>query len=152
MGWLSAPALVVPFVVLVALGCAGPEPRVPDHLFLRAGVDPVEEAAEVERALTAAGFEVLVRLGGAGYRALSLRHPDGRTAVRVTTGRGVALAIDAPARPGAPRAAVWLPTDVPTARDLDGDGMHELVVAVRTHGREAACLGLVRVRVEGTAH
>ncbi|MFW6050912.1 MAG: hypothetical protein ACODAU_07040 [Myxococcota bacterium] len=139
---MEVPRPVWVLVLCAALGCGGEgaPPLEPAH-YLRAGVDPDAEARAIEASFVRQGARRVGRVRGAGFHALSFEWPDGRTAVRVATRRGTAVALDAPA-PGGP-VRVALAERVPSGQDLDGDGRPE--IAVRVVDERGSCLGLVRV-------
>src|SRR5262245_39072219 len=100
----SAPCLkrseasVALVAAVLLLGCAS-QPRSPyfgDERFLVIGVDPNAEIDEVARELEQSGYAIALELHGQHFAALSAQSPDGEPAkVRVVTGRGIALSLDA---------------------------------------------------------
>jgi hypothetical protein len=123
--------------------------------YLRVGVDPHAEARKLARSLREGGFQIVERIRGRTLSAVGARHPDGDSAVRVVTARGIALALDGGKAPQ-PRGEVWLvgieALDGGGERppyDLDGDGREEIALGARRSEGERACIALVRVGARG---
>ncbi len=130
---------------LALLGCASaPEPvRLRD--WMRVGVDPEAEAAEVEAGLAAAGWARTQRVAGSGYVALGFTRGEER-AIRVVTARGVTAALDSHEGDGVRvrHGAVRLDEREP---DVDGDGSPEVVIA--RDAEDGPCLAVLRIGEAG---
>ena len=116
--------------------------------FIRVGVDPVEEAARVEETLTRAGWERTRRIDGEGFVALAFARND-RRAVRITTSRGIAVALDSHEPDGVRLRHGAVSLIEGDASDLDGDGRVDVVVS-REEGSER-CLAVLRIAEDGDA-
>lgn len=138
------------FTVAIALSLAACVHEVPEQPFSLAPleVDPVVEAAEVERMLTRAGFTVRVRIAGRGYVALFAdRATDPASAVRVVTKLGTMLGVDAPDHASPLRTRVALLEEA-SGRDLDGDGTPEVLIALDDDNL-GRCIAIARVLEDG---
>jgi len=141
--------MVVAAIALIAApaGCGGRRRESPELAYLRVGVSPRAEASALARSLERGGYRLVARYDGERYSALGLLDASlGRTAVRVITRRGTAVALDAP---GGEVAAVEL--ERAPARDVDGDGTEDVIVGARERGLDRTCLVVVRVLASGEA-
>lgn len=137
--------------VVVAAGCA-PHRTEPDPFaLLRVGVDPAKEARAVRRSFAQTGYQMTGEVRGAGFRALGFVRPDGASAVRIVTRRGIEVALDAPDDEEHGRVRVSLLAGKLAGHDLDGDGHPEVPVAVVLRPRGKRCIGLVRIYADGAA-
>lgn len=135
----------------IVAGCRPHAPAYDPLSYLAVGVDPIAEADHEERALHANGFAVTNRVDGRTFVALGAYAPRSQaTAVRIITGRGIAMGIDAPMRDRPTWRRVQL-IEPHSGRDLDGDGEADVVVRVTDAARPAPCFVVVRVRDEGDA-
>lgn len=133
--------LALTSVLLAWSGCgSGPESTTTayDIASLRPGVDPQIEAREVAIGLERSGFVVGEPSEGDRFVAFAAVHPDGRTAIRVITRRGIGAALDVPF--GEREQAISLRVV---------DGLEELVVARVDPAHVRVCLALLRVESDG---
>jgi hypothetical protein len=146
-------AACVVTVLLAAVGCGGSkqDPYFDDARFLRFGVDPFEEAAELARQFEAVGHRVALKLNGQHFSAFGTADAAGRpTAVRVVTLRGVVLALDSEeGNPLQEALAYRLVAPGTATQDLDGDGFEEVLVERWRGAASHGCLELHRVRDVG---
>jgi hypothetical protein len=137
-----------------ALGCAGSAERGPyfgDERFLTLGVDPESEAKVVVKDLAASGHSLSVRTRGRSFVALGFEAQGAPAHVRIVTGRGIALALDAwqsHALDVGVRYTLLVPPEE-RAPDVDGDGNEEVFVAVAPYDGGEACLAAYRVHAAG---
>jgi hypothetical protein len=124
------------------LGCGGEQqnPAIAhDIATLGSRVDPSREARTVAAGLERGGWTIGEELSGDGYVAFdAVREDDGRTAVRVITGRGIAAALEVPL------------TEAAQAISLRRvEGIEDLIVARLDPTHERTCLVLLRVQEDG---
>lgn len=135
-----------PILLLAAplVGCTPTQSSVlPDDThYLSVGIDPRAAIDEATRVLAPHGLAVGVRVDAPRFSAASYAGRSGRTALRVATERGMALALDADADEGA-----LLSLDARTGTDLTADGAADVVI-VRTESTRR-CLALAEVDGEG---
>jgi hypothetical protein len=114
------------------------------------GVDRDAETDAVVREHEAAGRKLTLHLRGQHFSALGFASQDGLGAVRVLTGRGIALALDSEAgtalTPGASYSLLAAPFT--GTHDADGDGFEEVFVQ-RLSDRDEPCVLVYRVRDSG---
>ncbi|MBX7192801.1 MAG: hypothetical protein K1X94_12120 [Sandaracinaceae bacterium] len=124
--------------------CGGTAPSVlPDDTgYLAVGVEPGPAIDEATRALASLDLAPSLRVDAPRFSAAAYDSPSGRSAVRVATQRGTALALDAQSEEGA-----IFSLDPRTGTDLSGDGAADVVV-VRTEA-DRACVALAEVDAEG---
>ena len=132
------------YVGLAALGAAcggaleGPRPED----WMRVGVEPEEEAVEVEAALREAGWTRTQRRTGDGFVALAFERGE-QYAVRVVSRRGVVVALDSHEPDGLRERHGRVSLPEPPRSDLDGDGREDVLVA-RDDATGERCLAVVR--------
>ena len=133
----------------LAAACAGAleGPRPED--WMRVGVEPGEEAVEVEAALREAGWTRTERRAGDGFVALAFERGE-QYAVRVVSRRGVVVALDSHEPDGLRERHGRVSLPEPPRSDLDGDGREDVLVA-RDDDAGERCLAVVRVDPEGRA-
>lgn len=111
--------------------------------YIVVGVEPRVAIDEATRVLTAHGFAVSQRIDVERFSAASfVDRASGRSAIRVATRRGTALALDARADEGA-----LLSLDARTGQDVTGDAGADVVVLRAEPERD--CLALAEVDEEG---
>lgn len=113
--------------------------------FFTVGVDPHGELDAIRNVLAGLGFEEVRRVETSAFCAAAYDAPVARTAVRITTPRGLALALDADATQV---LGLRVALDPDTGRDLDADGRPDAVVE-RRRGR-TRCVALLRFDADGT--
>jgi hypothetical protein len=135
----AALAMPAAAAMLAVGGCGAAAPSaLDDAAYLAVGVDPTDALDDAATSLASAGQAEVRRVERERFTAGSYAAIDGRTAVRVATRRGLALALDGTADSGA-----LLGLEVRSGEDLDGDGAPDLVVERREQAR--TCLALVGV-------
>ena len=140
------PFCVLPLVLtgVCLAGCgATSEAVVDEESYMVVGVEPRAAIDESTRALAEHGLDLERRVDAEQFSAASyLDRASGRSAIRVATRRGTALALDARADDGA-----LLALDPRTGEDLTGDANADVVV-LRTEA-ERVCLALAEVDTDG---
>lgn len=132
---------------LALLSCAkAPGPAQDPLDYLQVGVDPREEAATLVDDLRRSGFQVGRRIDEKGYVAFDASS-NGESTVRVVSGRGVVLSVQAPDVRWPERLWVELAPD--PRPDFDRDGQRDVVVAARE--RDRTCLAWAQVDGAGFA-
>ncbi len=130
-------------LLALACGCGGaPELRPDGSELITVGVDPVAVIDEATSRLATHGLSPTLRVEDPRFSTASFAAEDGRSALRVATRRGVALAIDA-----TPEDAATLSLDPRTGTDLDADGAGDVVI-VRTEPARS-CFALAIVDTDG---
>jgi hypothetical protein len=125
-----------------------------DDRLIVLGVDPDTEANELSRQLGERGLTETRRIRGKTFTALGYSpaaEPGVQRDVRVITGRGIALALEARSdtalTPGVRYAL--LPAPYRDTLDADGDGFDELFVTRTPLPSGEACTQVYRVRDSG---
>jgi hypothetical protein len=137
-GPACARAVGTALVLLVACG-ASSEATLDEASFIRVGVEPRAVIDDATRGLRAHGLGLEHRVDTAQFSAASfVDRASGRSAIRVATPVGTALALDARADEGS-----LVSLDPRTGEDWTADGQPDLVI-VRTEP-ERTCLALAEV-------
>ncbi|MBX3274151.1 MAG: hypothetical protein KF729_28045 [Sandaracinaceae bacterium] len=132
------------------LGACAPAPEpVGVERFLRVGVQAREEADAVRARLEAAGWALTHEVETPRFVALAFARGDEERAVRVITSRGLAASLDSHEPDGVRRRHGRVTLAEPAARDLDGDGVDELVVS--REEEPLPCLAALRFDETGAA-
>lgn len=122
-----------------------------DEAYLRFGVDPRSEAAELAKNYAEHDEQLELRLDGQHFTALGFMTRSGVMArVRVVTDRGIQLALDPQTANALGQPSVsyaLLPAPIRDTQDADGDGFEEVFVVRSTP--TASCLLIYRVRDVG---
>jgi hypothetical protein len=125
-----------------------------DDRLIVLGVDPDTEANELSRQLSERGLTETRRIRGKTFTALGYSpaaEPGAQRDVRVITGRGIALALEARSNtaltPGVRYAL--LPAPYRDTLDADGDGFDEVFVSRSPVPAGEACTLVYRVRDSG---
>lgn len=122
--------------------CGGALEAGPDEsAFLAVGADPVAMIDDATARLVAGGFVPTARIDGERFCAAAFQHSEARSAIRIATRRGMALALDAGPDEGV------LSLDPRTGTDLDGDDAPDIVIVRAETAR--SCLALAGVDPEG---
>jgi hypothetical protein len=148
-------AFAAPALVLSACGGAPAHgPFFGDDRLIVLGVDPDTEADALSHQLAERGLTEVRRIRGKTFTALGYApaaEPTRQRDVRVITGRGIALALEARANtaldPGVRYAL--LPAPYRDTLDADGDGFDELFVSRTPLPAGEPCTLLYRVRDSG---
>jgi hypothetical protein len=137
----------------MALGCASSpaSPFFGDEELLVVGVDRDAEADAMVREYEAAGSKLTLRLRGEHFSALGFTRKDGLGAVRVLTGRGIALALDSKAGTALTQGARYALLGPPFTQthDADGDRFEEVFVQLYPDAPSEPCVLVYRVRDSG---
>jgi hypothetical protein len=140
----------------VATACGAPAhgPFFGDDRLIVLGVDPDSEADALSRQLAERGLTEARRIRGKTFTALGYApaaEPNVQRDVRVITGRGIALALEAHSNsalePGVRYAL--LPAPYRDTLDADGDGFDELFVTRTPVPSGEACTLVYRMRDSG---
>lgn len=135
-------ALAAACACLAACG-ASSDVVVDESRYIVVGVEPRVAIDEATQALAAHGFALSQRIDAERFSAASfVDRASGRSAVRVATRRGTALALDARADEGA-----LLSLDARTGQDVTGDASADVVVLRAEAERD--CLALAEVDGDG---
>lgn len=130
-------------LLVLASACGGARPAfLDDAAYFQAGADPAAVMAEIASALQATGRHETRRVERARFVVASFAGIDGRSSIRLTTARGLTLALDASAEDGA-----LLALGSATGTDLDADGADDVVIERREASR--TCLALVGIDEDG---
>lgn len=138
------------FGIVSALGCATPTPAeylATEAAFFRMGVDRKAEEREVRRVFAQRKLDVISEVRAHDFLALGAESHDGKvTAVRVITGRGVVLAVDAAFDD------LFVPSRVTLIEDFaPALGDVSLVGFTRTAAyADVGCVGLRRILPDGS--
>jgi hypothetical protein len=156
-GGLAALALALTCGALV-LACGAPAhgPFFGDDRLIVLGVDPEAEADALAKQLQARGLHEARRIRGKTFTALGFApaaaaQGEQQSDVRVITGRGIALALEARAPTALARGERYalLPAPYRDTLDADGDGFDELFVSRTPLPSGERCTLVYRVRDSG---
>ena len=138
-------------LLFVAMGCSAPPRSLRLEDFVRPGVDMEAEAEAVSSTLERAGWERTESRRSERFIALAFRRGEAERAVRVVTGRGVAVSLDSHEPNGVVlrHGAVGLAA-APNPVDVTRDGVPEIVVS-RVGPDGSTCIAILSVDEAGSA-